>query len=86
MSTLITKLVRKKRIILPPVHLSQIVLSAVTSVVLILSGSSRRKTHPLPVYVSAKFHLDIFNSKQDIVIGIFHIRSINCLANERFFD
>ena len=40
MSTLITKLFRKKRIILPPVHLSQIVLSAVTSVVLIPSGSN----------------------------------------------
>ena len=40
MSTLITKLFRKKRIILPSVHLSQIVLSAVTSVVLILSGSN----------------------------------------------
>ena len=35
MSTLITKLFRKKRIILPYVHLSQIVLSAVTSVFLI---------------------------------------------------
>ena len=35
MSTLITKLFRKKRIILPSVHLSQIVLSAVTSVFLI---------------------------------------------------
>ena len=34
MSTLITKLFRKKRIILPYVHLSQIVLSAVTSVFL----------------------------------------------------
>ena len=40
MSTLITMLFRKKRIILPSVHLSQIVLSAVTSVVLIPSGSS----------------------------------------------
>ena len=35
MSTLITKLFRKKRIILPSLHLSQIVLSAVTSVFLI---------------------------------------------------
>ena len=42
--------------------------------------------HPLPIRVSAKFNLDIFHSKQDMVIGIFHIRSNNCLANERFFD
>ena len=35
MSKLITKLFRKKRILLPYVHLSQIVLSAVTSVFLI---------------------------------------------------
>ena len=130
MSTLITKLFRKKRIILPSVHLSQIVLSAVTSVFLIqyntiqhrlfptentitpqqqflpnigmggkgvdrriiLSWStpiwlkSCRKMHPLPIHVSAKFHLDIFHFKKDMVIGIFHIRSNNCLANERFFD
>ena len=41
MSILITKLFRKKRILLPSVHLSQIVLSAVTSVFLVLSGSNR---------------------------------------------
>ena len=134
MSTLITKLFRKNRIILPSVHLSQIVLSAVTSVFLIQYNTiqynttsfisniehnytttaiftqywdgwkgggqkntsyrgpppiwlkSCRKMHPLPIRVSAKFHLDIFHSKQDMVIGIFHIRSNNCLANERFFD
>ena len=40
MSTLVTKLFRKKRIILPSVHLSQIVLSAVTSVFRILSASN----------------------------------------------
>ena len=32
--------------------------------------------HPFPIHVSSKFHLDIFHSKQDIVIGIFHIRTI----------
>ena len=134
MSTLITKLFRKKRIILPSLHLSQIVLSAVTSVFLIqyntiqynttsfisniehnytttaiftqywdgwkgggqknnlivvhpLSGlKSCRNMHPLPIHVSAKFHLDIIHSKQDMVIGIFHIWSNNFLAYQRFFD
>ena len=134
MSTLITKLFRKKRIILPSLHLSQIVLSAVTSVFLIqyntiqynttsfisniehnytttaiftqywdgwkgggpknnlivvhpLSGSNLvGRCIPLPIHVSAKFHLDIFHSKQDMVIGIFHIWSNNCLAYQRFFD
>ena len=133
MSTLITKLFRKKRIILPSLHLSQIVLSAVTSVFLIqyntiqynttsfisniehnytttaflpnigmvgkgvdqriiLSWStpiwlkSCRNMHPLPIHVSAKFHLDIFHSTQDMVIGIFHIWSNNFLAYQRFFD
>ena len=27
--------------------------------------------HPLPIHVSAKFHLDIFHSKQDMVIASF---------------
>ena len=40
--------------------------------------------HPLPIHVSAKFHLDIFHSKQDMVIGIFHIWSNNFLAYQRF--
>ena len=162
MSTLITKLFRKKRILLPYVHLSQIVLSAVTSVFLIQYNTIQYNTiqyntiqynttsfisnrehnytttaifnqywdgwkgggqknniivvHPLsgsnlvgrcicspytslPNFISIsfivnkiwllasfKFHLDIFHCKQDMVIGIFHIRSNNCLANERFFD
>ena len=44
MSTLITKLFRKKRIILPSVHLSQIVLSAVTSVFLIQYNTTQYNT------------------------------------------
>ena len=47
---------------------------------------SCRNMHPLPIHVSAKFHLDIFHSKQDMVIGIFHIWINNFLAYQRFFD
>ena len=128
MSKLITKLFRKKRILLPYVHLSQIVLSALTSVFLIqyntiqynttsfisnrehnytttaifnqywdgwkgggqknniivvqpLSGSNLVGRCIRSLYTSsAKFHLDIFHCKQDMVIGIFHIRSNNCFG------
>ncbi len=86
MSTLITKLFRKKRILTICRLVSDCTIGRNFYFPYTIWLKSRRKTQPLPVYVSAKFHLDIFHSKQDIVIGIFHIRSNNCLANEMFFD
>ena len=86
MSTLITKLFRKNRILTICPLVSERTIGRHFCFPYTIWLSSRRKTQPLPVYVSSKCHLDIFHSKQDIVIGIFHIRSNNCLANQRFFD
>ena len=86
MSTLITKLFRKNRILTICPLVSDCTNGSNFCFPYTIWLKSRRLTHPLPVYVSAKFHIDIFHCKQDIVLGIFHIRSNNCLANERFFD
>ena len=86
MSTLITKLFRKNRILTICPLVSERTIGRHFCFPYTIWLSSRRKTQPLPLYVSSKCHLDIFHSKQDIVIGIFHIRSNNCLANQRFFD
>ena len=86
MSTLITKLFRKNRILTICPLVSDCTIGRNICFPYTIWLKSRRKTQPLPVYVSAKFNIDIFHCKQDIVLGIFHIRSNNCLANERFFD
>ena len=86
MSTLITKLFRKNRILTICPLVSDCTIGSNFCFPYTIWLKSRRKTQPLPVYVSATFNLDIFHSKQDIVIGIFQIRSNNCLANQRFFD
>ena len=86
MSTLMTKLFRKNRIITICPLVSDCTIGRNFCFPYTIWLKSRRKMQPLPVYVSAKFHIDIFHCKQDIVLGIFHIRSNNCLANERFFD
>ena len=86
MSTLITKLFRKNRIITICPLVSDCTNGSNFCFPYTIWLKSRRKMQTLPVYVSAKFHIDIFHCKQDIILGIFHIRSNNCLANERFFD
>ena len=86
MSTLMTKLFRKNRILTICPLVSDCTIGRNLCFPYTIWLTSRKLTHPLPVYVSAKFHIDIFHCKQDIVLGIFHIRSNNCLANERFFD
>ena len=134
MSTLITKLFRKNRILTICPLVSDCTIGRNICFPYTIWLKSRRKTQPLPVYVSAGiFHirsnnflargfsisrllhhhirthanimtLDAVDTEyvtkisyrlpylsqivigQDIVLGIFHIRSNNCLANERFFD
>ena len=86
MSILITKLFRKNRILTICPLVSERTIGRHFCFPYTIWLKSRRNTQPLPVYASAKCHLDTFHSKQDIVIGIFHIRSNNCLANQRFFD
>ena len=47
---------------------------------------SRQKMQSHFLHKSAKFPLDSFHSKQDIVVGIFHIRNNYFLTNQMFSD
>ena len=63
MSTLITKLFRKNRILTICPLVSERTIGRHFCFPYTIWLKSRRKTQPLPVYVSAKCHLDIFHSK-----------------------
>ena len=47
---------------------------------------SRHKIQSHSICVSAKIHFDTFYSKQDIAVGIFHVRNNHFLSNQMFFD
>ena len=47
---------------------------------------SRQKMQSHSIHDRATFHLDSFHSKEDIVVGIFHIRNNNFLTNQMFSD
>ena len=47
---------------------------------------SRRKIQSHSICVSAKIHFDTFYSKQDIAVGIFHVRNNHFLTSQMFFD
>ncbi len=47
---------------------------------------SRQKMHSHSVYFPVEFHRDTFNSKQDIIVGIFHVLNNQVLTNQMFFD
>ena len=47
---------------------------------------SRRKIQSHSLYVPAKHNFDTFYSKQDIAVGIFHIRNNHFFTNQMFFD
>ena len=47
---------------------------------------SRLKIQSHSIYVSAKIHFDTFYSKQDIAVGIFHVRNNHFLTSQMFFD
>ena len=86
MSTLITKLLRKQLIITIRPLVSDCTIGYNFSVSCNTRLKSCRKIQSHPIYVSAKIHFDTFYSKQDIAVGIFHVRNNHFLTNQMFFD
>ena len=46
----------------------------------------RQKMPSHSIHVHAKFHLENFNSKHDIVVAIYHVRNNHFLTNQMSFD
>ena len=86
MSTLITKLLRKQWIITICPLVSDCTIGYNFSVSCNTRLKSRRKIQSHSIYVSAKIHFDNFYSKQDIAVGIFHVRNNHFLTSQMFFD
>ena len=86
MSTLMTKLLRKQWIITICPLVSDCTIGYNFSVSSNTRLKSRRKILSHSIYVSAKIHFDTFYSKQDIAVGIFHLRTNHFLTSQMFFD
>ena len=86
MSTLMTKLLRKQWIITICPLVSDCTIGYNFSVSCNTRLKSRRKIQSNSIYVSAKIHFDTFYSKQDIAVGIFHVRNNHFLTSQMFFD
>ena len=86
MSTLMTKLLRKQLIITIRPLVSDCTIGYNFSVSCNTRLKSCRKIQSHSIYVSAKIHFDTFYSKQDIAVGIFHVRNNHFLTNQLFFD
>ena len=86
MSTLMTKLLRKQLIITIRPLVSDCTIGYNFSVSCNTRLKSCRKIQSHSIYVSAKIHFDTFYSKQDIAVGIFHVRNNHFLTNQMFFD
>ena len=86
MSTLMTKLLRKQWIITICPLVSDCTIGYNFSVSCNTRLKSRRKIQSHSIYVSAKIHFDTFYSKQDIAVGIFHVRNNHFLTSQMFFD
>ena len=85
-STLMTKLLWKKCIITICPLVSDCTIGYNFSV----SYSNGLKYHQtMPshsIHVHAKFHFENFNSKHDIVVGIYHVRNNHFLTNQMLSD
>ena len=86
MSTLMTKLLRKQWIITICPLVSDCTIGYNFSVSCNTRFKSRRTIQSHSLYVSAKIHFDSFCSKQDIPVGIFHVRNNHFLTSQMFFD
>ena len=86
-STLMTKLLRKQCILTICQFVSDCTICHNCSYSYSTHFKSRlQKMQSHSVHDAAKFHLDSFHSKQDIVVGIFHLGNNHCLTNYMFFD
>ena len=86
MSTLMTKLLWKQWIITIRPLVSDCTIGYNFSVSCNTRLKSCRTIQSHSIYVSAKIHFDTFYSKQDIAVGIFHVRNNHFLTNQMFFD
>ena len=86
MSTLMTKLLRKQWIITIRPLVSDCTIGYNFSVSCNTRFKSRRTIQSHSLYVSARNHFDTFYSKQDIAVGIFHVRNNHFLTSQMFFD
>ena len=86
MSTLMTKLLRKQWIITICPLVSDCTIGYNFSVSCNARLKSRQKIQSHSIYVSAKIHFDTFYIKQDIAVGIFHVRNNHFLTSQMFFD
>ena len=86
MSTLMTKLLRKQWIITICPLVSDCTIGYNFSVSCNARLKSRRKIQSHSIYVSAKIHFDTFYIKQDIAVGIFHVRNNHFLTSQMFFN
>ena len=86
MSTLMTKLLWKQWIITIRPLVSDCTIGYNFSVSCNTRLKSCRTIQSHSIYVSAKIHFDTFYSKQDIAVGIFHVRNNHFLTTQMFFD
>ncbi len=84
-STLLTKLLRKQWIITICPLVSDCTIGHYISFSYSTHFKSRQKMQSHSLHDRATFHLDSFHSKQDIVVGIFHIRNNHFLTSQMFF-
>ena len=85
-STLMTKLLRKQWILTISPLVSDCRIGYNFSVSY-SNGLPYRQTMPShSLHVHAKFHFENFNSKHDIVVGIYHVRNNQFLTNQMLSD
>ena len=85
-STLMTKLLRKQWILTISPLVSDCRIGYNFSVSY-SNGLTYRQTMPShSLQVHAKFHFENFNSKHDIVVGIYHVRNNQFLTNQMLSD
>ena len=85
-STLMTKLLWKQCIITICPLVSDCTIGYNFSVSY-SNGLKYRQTMPShSIHVHAKFHFENFNSKHDIVVGIYHVRNNHFLTNQMLSD
>ena len=85
-STLMTTLLRKQLLITISPFVSDCTIGYNLSVSYNTRLKSRWTIQSHTLYVPAKNHFDTFNIKQDIAVGIFHVRNNHFLTNQMFFD